>query len=187
MHSSINTLSLAHSFISANVRKGAYCIDATCGRGRDTVLLAELAGADGKVLAFDIQPEAIEATGKLVSEKGLTNVTAILDSHENMDKYAGEEEIDAVMFNFGWLPGGNHDIFSTGETSVRAISKGLRLLKQGGVMTLCIYYGRNNGYAERDAILEYIKTIDQFEYTVIKSEFVNRRGEPPIAVFIIRG
>ena len=60
-------LQVAHQFIESHVRPGAFCIDATAGRGNDTVFLASLVGETGKVLAFDIQPEAVESTRAPVS------------------------------------------------------------------------------------------------------------------------
>ena len=72
-----------------------------------------------------------------------------------------------------------------GET-LAALEQALRLLKHGGVVSMCIYYGRNNGYAERDALLEAVTKLDPENYTVLRTEFVNRAGEPPIAVFIIK-
>ena len=62
----LNTLGLVHEFLRQTVRPGAFCIDATAGKGRDTALLCRLAGAEGKVLAFDIQLEAVEQTKALL-------------------------------------------------------------------------------------------------------------------------
>ena len=44
MASGLGTLELAHQFIRAHVKAGDKSIYATCGRGRDTALLCELAG-----------------------------------------------------------------------------------------------------------------------------------------------
>ena len=52
----LNTLFLAHKFVSEHVKSGDFCIDATAGKGRDTVFLCDLVTESGKVLAFDIQP-----------------------------------------------------------------------------------------------------------------------------------
>ena len=57
-----NTLGVVHEFLRRSVQPGAFCIDATAGKGRDTALLCRLAGPEGRVLAFDIQPEAVEQT-----------------------------------------------------------------------------------------------------------------------------
>ena len=54
----------------------------------------------------------------------------------------------------GGLPKGDHNIFTNKSTSIPAIEKGLKLLKSGGMMTLIIYYGRETGFEERDALLE---------------------------------
>lgn len=185
MSSSLNTLTIAHRFIREHVTPGAFCIDATAGRGNDTALLCELAGETGRVIAFDIQPEAVESTKALLAQKGLS-AEVHLQSHSEMDRYAEENTVDCITFNFGWLPGGNHSIHTQTATSIQAIEKGLRLLKVGGIMSLCIYYGRDTGFEEKEAILQYLKTVDGKRYTVLVLEFTNRPNCPPIPVCIIR-
>lgn len=49
-------------FIRQQVMLGDICIDATMGNGNDTALLSQLAGKRGRVLAFDIQKQALEHT-----------------------------------------------------------------------------------------------------------------------------
>lgn len=91
-----------------------------------------------------------------------------------------------ITFNFGWLPKGDHNIFTNKSTSIPAIEKGMKLLKSGGIMTLIIYYGRETGFEERDALLEYLPTIDSSRYTVIEMPFVNRPNCPPIPIIILK-
>lgn len=55
-------LPFAHDTLQKVVRPGDYVVDATCGNGHDTLLLAELVGVNGHVLGFDIQQVAIAAT-----------------------------------------------------------------------------------------------------------------------------
>lgn len=183
----LNTLGLAHRFVAEHVRPGDFCIDATAGRGRDTVFLCELVGLRGHVLAVDIQPQAVEATRALVTEHGFSSVADVqCDSHSNLLQYAAPESVDCIMFNFGWLPGGDHSCFSRPETSIPAIEAGLTLLRPDGLMSLCIYAGGTNGYTERDALLQYVETLDPTRYTVIVARFANRNGDPPIPVFIVK-
>jgi len=185
---SINTLTLAHKCIREHVKPGDFCIDATAGRGHDTALLCELVGPTGRVLAFDIQEDAVESTRRRLIDKGLDGIgTVILDSHSNMDKYAQKDTADCIVFNFGYLPGGNKQLFTVADTSVEAIQKGLDLLKDGGIMCLSIYFGGPNGYTERDAILEMLKTLDPKNCTVIRCDFCNRQGDSPFPVFIVKG
>lgn len=182
---SFSALEVSHKIISEHVKPGDFCIDATAGRGRDTVFLCGLAGNTGRVIAFDIQDDAIESTKKLVEAQGYAGMcTVIQDCHSNMTSYAGENSVSCITYNFGWLPAGDHHIFTRAETSIPSIEQGLRLLQNGGLMSLCIYYGRESGFEERDALLEYLKTIDSGSFTVLLSQFYNRANNPPIPVFI---
>ena len=179
----LNTLGVVHEFLRRHVIEGALCIDATAGRGRDTALLCRLAGERGRVLSFDIQQSAVDQTRALLEQEGLS-AQVILDSHAHMERYAQAGTVDCVVFNFGRLPGGDPHIFTRAESSVAAIGAGLRLLRPGGVMAIALYYGKENGYEERDAVLEYLKTVDDRTYTVLCCQWSNRRVEPPLPVFI---
>ena len=179
----LNTLSMVHEFLKQHVRPGAFCIDATAGKGPDTALLCRLAGESGHVLAFDIQEEAVVQTKALLAAEGLT-AEVILDSHVHMERYAAPGSVDCVVFNFGRLPGGDPVVFTRAETSVAAINAGLRLLKPGGVMAIALYYGKENGYGERDAVLAYLKTLDDHRFSVLCCDWANRRNDPPMPIFI---
>ena len=183
----LNTLGIAHAFLREHVKSGDFCIDATAGRGYDTAFLAELVGETGKVLAFDIQDSAIESTNALLESRGLRRrVTTILDSHSNMASYAEEETVDAIVFNLGYLPGGDHSICTHAESSIAAIEQSLKLLRPKGVICLCIYYGGDSGYDEKNALMDYLKTIDHKKYTVLLTDFYNRPNDPPMAVFLYK-
>lgn len=182
-----NALNITHEFLKATVKPGANVIDATSGNGFDTVFLCELVGNSGHVTAFDIQREAVNATQNRVNASGYSNTCdVILDSHSNLDRYFEKGSVDAVIFNFGWLPGGDHTIFTKKDTSIAAIECALELLKPHGALSLCIYYGKNNGYEERDAILSFVKDLDFKKYTVIQLSFSNRINNPPFPIFIIK-
>lgn len=183
--SDLNTIALSHRFLSHFAKEGSVCIDATAGRGYDTEFLCSLVGENGKVYAFDIQKEATESTKNLLSEKGYKNAEVILASHADMDKFV-KEKADCIVFNLGWLPKGDHNIHTEAESSIKAIEKGLDFLNNGGGMSISIYYGRETGFEERDRVLQYLKEIDSLKYTVIVSEFSNRKNCYPISVFIIK-
>ena len=179
----LNTLYMVHSFLKQQVRPGAFCIDATAGKGRDTALLCRLTGETGRVMAFDIQQEAVDQTRTLLEQENL-QAEVILDSHANMEQYAEAETVDCVVFNFGRLPGGDPNIVTKADSSVQAIDAGLRLLKPGGVMVIALYYGKENGYEEKDAVLSHMKTLDDRTYSVLCCDWSNRRGDPPMPIFI---
>lgn len=185
--SSVGALSLAHDFLRQRVKPGDFCIDATAGRGGDTALLCSLVGEQGRVLAFDIQQEAVESTRALLEQRGYAGIGEVVqDSHANMAAYAQPDSVDCIVFNLGWLPGGNHGIYTRPESSIAAIEAGLKLLRPGGAMSICIYYGRDCGFSERDALLDYLPALDYRRYTVLIAQFSNRPNNPPIPVFITR-
>ncbi len=179
----LNTLSMVHEFLKQHIIPGSFCIDATAGKGRDTALLCRLTGPQGRVLAFDIQSDAIAQTKALLASEDLT-ADVILDSHAHMEQYAAPGTADCVVFNFGRLPGGDPAIFTRAESSVAAIGAGLRLLKPGGFMAIALYYGKENGYGERDAVLAYLKELDARQFSVLCCDWINRRNDPPMPIFI---
>lgn len=174
-----------HHFIINHVQPGNLCIDATMGNGNDTKLLCQLVGEYGRVLAFDIQELACSKTKKRLREAGIPdNYQLILDSHTHMNQYVNIESVDCIVFNFGYLPGGDHNLATKASSSIIAINQGLSLLKKGGLMSLCIYSGGDSGFEERDALLSYLKELDSHKYLVILSSFYNRPNNPPIPVLI---
>jgi ubiquinone/menaquinone biosynthesis C-methylase UbiE len=184
---SFSALDIINRILDEHVQEGDHCIDATAGRGFDTLHLCRLVGDSGHVTAFDIQQEAVDSTKALLAEHGVAHrAQVMLKSHSEMEQHFAPESISLITFNFGWLPKGDHSINTRKETSIAAIEQGLRLLKNGGIMTLIIYYGRDTGFEERDAILEYLPTLDNRKFTVVEMPFVNRTNCPPIPIVIIK-
>ena len=181
----LGVLDLAHGWLREHVSAGDVCIDATCGRGNDTKLLCELTGAAGKVIGFDIQQEAVNSTAALLAQNGLS-AELHCESHADMGKYAQPGTVSCIVFNFGWLPRGSHEIFTHADSSIAALHAALRLLKRNGSLVLCIYYGGANGFSERDALNEYLAALDSRYYTVMQCSFPNRTGCPPYAVFVTK-
>ncbi len=185
---SFSALDIIQKVIREHVQEGDLCIDATAGRGNDTAFLSELVGESGHVIAFDIQEDAVNSTKKLLEEKGLASrAEVLLESHSEMARFAQPGTVSCITFNFGWLPKGDHNIFTKKETSIPAIEAGLELLKEDGIMTLILYYGKETGFEEHDALLEFLPTIDSSKYTVVEMPFVNRSNCPPIPILILKG
>ena len=187
MRKKFSALEISKAVIAKRVKPGDLCIDATAGRGNDTAFLAELTGETGRVISFDIQQQAVNSTLDLLREKGFSDRAQVyLSSHEDMDKYAEPGTVSCITFNLGWLPGGDHTIHTGAVSSINALKKALTLLKPGGLISLIIYYGRDTGFEEKQQVLEFVKTVDSSEFSVIVAKFANRPNCPPIPVFIFR-
>ncbi len=183
--SELNALKLSHRFIRERVSPGDLCVDATAGNGRDTALLAELVGEQGHVTAFDIQEAAIDNTRALLLERGLLpRVTLVQAGHESMGSHVRPGTISCVVFNFGFLPGGDHSIYTRADTSLRALDASLTALRPGGVISAALYYGGPNGYGERDAVLHWAASLPAKDHTALVQHFPNRPSDPPMLLLV---
>ena len=179
------------AFIRQQVQEGDFCIDATMGNGNDTLLLSQLCGKSGKVLAFDIQQEALDATRIYLSEHGIadperTNIRLICDSHTEIDRYLAEVpgEISAFVFNLGFMPGRDKTIMTTEDTSLPAIKKAINLVKTGGIVSVMAYSGHKEGEAECAAIYEFLKTLPSKKYHVAYVHMINQKKTAP-SLFLV--
>lgn len=172
-------------FINNFVSAGDTAIDATAGNGNDTLKLCKAVGENGFVFSFDIQREAIAQTQKLILENGYSNAKLILDSHSNMDKYISSH-VKCVIFNLGYLPGGDHSMHTKGETTIEAIKKALNLICDDGFIAIMIYYGKNSGTDEKEAVMQFLKILDHKKYTVTVHDFFNRPNNPPVTAIITK-
>lgn len=167
-----SSLDFVHSLIPKDME---LAIDATLGRGRDSLLLAQQAK---KLIGFEIQKEALERARELL--KGY-NVTLYNRCHSEMDHLV-KEEVDLIMFNLGYLPGGDKEICTQPASTELGIRKGLKLLKPGG-MILLVAYGHDQGL-EEIKMLENLN-ISQKEADVFRFTHYNGKNNPPQAwVFI---
>lgn len=179
-----NSLDISHKIIRETVKIGDTVIDATMGKGGDTLFLADIVGENGKVYAFDIQKMALTHTAEKLKIEGLDQrVELILDGHQNIKDHV-KTEVSGIMFNLGYLPGGDHNVYTMSETTKQAIEASLNLIKVGGIISIVVYYGGDSGYEEKNDIMEYIKTIDNKRFSVLKCSWENQPNDPPIAVII---
>lgn len=176
----INPVDLAKKIMTAYLEEGMIVCDSTVGNGHDTLFLAKKVGQKGRVYGFDIQEEALKATQlKLEEEKLLDRVSLFLEGHENIDLKI-EENLDLVIFNLGYLPKGNKSLITRGETSVTAIGKSLKLLKNNGLLLVTCYTGHDGGLEEKNQVEDFLSGLNQKEYNVLEFNFKNQKHCPPI-------
>ncbi|MSM41050.1 MAG: methyltransferase domain-containing protein [Geobacter sp.] len=145
-------VALAHSYLLERVRPGDRVVDATCGNGNDTLLLARLVGEQGRVWAFDIQEEALHATAELLDEAGCRQqVKLFAMGHERMADVVAEP-LKAVVFNLGYLPGGDKACVTRPVTTVAALEAACQLVAPGGVILVALYPGHPGGAEECAAV-----------------------------------
>ena len=141
---------LAQEILRPIIRPGDLVIDATAGNGHDTVFLATGVGPEGKVLAFDVQLEALDSARARVG--GAEWVEFFHKSHGRMAEHAADGSVAVVMFNLGYLPGENHAITTESNETLAALEVAARLLKPAGVLSVICYPGHPAGASEAAAV-----------------------------------
>ncbi|MBP1969568.1 16S rRNA C1402 N4-methylase RsmH [Virgibacillus natechei] len=178
-------LHYAHELLEGSINKGETVIDATCGNGNDTLFLSKIIGDSGHVLAFDIQNQAIINTKQLLDDHKCTNVTVIQDSHANIFNHvSANQEIGGAIFNLGYLPNSDKSVITKGESTLSAIHSILRHLKKNGLIVIVVYHGHQGGKQEKESLLEYLTSLNQKEFSVLKHEFINQKNNPPFVLAI---
>ena len=144
---------LAQCILRQLIAEGDLTIDATAGNGHDTLFLAECVGHSGQVLAFDIQQSALDAARVHVNQAGWTErVNFYQTSHANLSEHAQAETASVVVFNLGYLPGGDHDLTTEASETLRALDAAATALKPGGTLSIICYPGHPQGATEAAAV-----------------------------------
>ncbi len=179
-----NARHLAAGYMRGVLREGDVAVDATMGNGKDTLFLCELVGETGHVIAFDVQAEAVERTRERVTEAGYAErVTLVHAGHETMREHV-DRPSRAVMFNLGWLPGAQHAVTTMTDTTLTAVAAACGIVMPGGIVTVCIYPGHEEGAREREALLDWAGRLSVREYNVAHHRFLNAKAGTPELILI---
>jgi hypothetical protein len=188
-----SVLAYAHKLVGERVRSGDIVVDATIGNGVDTCELAKLVGPVGFVYGFDVQPAAIQRTTERLQAEAVPHETAcclICAGHERMSEFIEEKHrgrLAAVMFNLGYLPGGEHaDVITTATTTIAALESSLAMLRLGGIVTIVLYPGHDGGDSEAEAIEAWASLLSGRDYDVISYRMLNRRSAPPYLLALVK-
>jgi hypothetical protein len=160
----ISLVKEAHNLIKDRLHPGDIAIDATVGNGHDTLFLVEQVMPTGRVYGFDIQQAALDSTrlrcGQLSHPECLTLIHA---SHALMaEKIPGQHhgKINAIMFNLGYLPGGDKSIITRTDSTLPALNGASRLLATEGLITILAYPGHAGGNQETDQVRDWCGQLD---------------------------
>jgi SAM-dependent methyltransferase len=182
-----SVLQFAKLLIEERVRPGEAVIDATVGKGNDTLFLARLTGPHGRVFGFDTQSQAIAFAQEKASHQSNSSIQWINLSHEFLLEAIGDEwlgRIGAVMFNLGYLPGFDHQITTNADSTLIGLDAAIQLLRIGGLVTVIAYTGHVGGQEEADAVVQWASQLPQTQYNVLSYQFINQKNNPPFLVAV---
>ena len=177
---------LAADCLRQVVQQGDTVVDATMGNGHDTLMLAQLVGETGRVVGFDVQAQAVESSRRLLECEGvISRCTLYVLGHEHMAEQVNGP-VRAVVFNLGWLPGGDKSVTTLWETTKTAVTAALSLLEKGSVVTICAYPGHAAGDYERAQLMEFLSALRPQEYNVLHNRCLNAGPGAPECFIIQR-
>ncbi|MGF1657219.1 MAG: class I SAM-dependent methyltransferase [Verrucomicrobiales bacterium] len=149
----------AHEAVKKFLKPGDFAIDATAGNGHDTLFLAQQVGEEGRVAAFDIQLEALEASARLLASHALQGRVGLFHaSHDELASHlpqAWKNRVRVVMMNLGYLPGGDHTKVTTTRTTMSFLGEIHAWLAARSLISILAYRGHEGGKEEHASVLAW--------------------------------
>lgn len=177
-------IDLAHHFWEQLLKPFDAVIDATCGNGKDSLVLAKLLKPQNGILfCIDIQKQAIE-NSKALLETDFPFVQFYKQSHEKLPSIPSSHSLKLIVFNLGYLPGGDKSLTTQVTSTLESISAALEVLSPGGVLSITCYPGHLEGKKEQKALLERLSTLDPFTWSFSTFFWPNRHTSP--SLFLIQ-
>jgi ribosomal protein L11 methylase PrmA len=174
-------LELAHSYWDQLLLSHDTVIDATCGNGHDTLKLSQLV-KEGMLYAFDIQESAIDSTKNLLKANlkpdAWHHVHLEQRSHATFPAEILNQTVKLIVYNLGYLPGGDKSITTLTSSTLQSIENGLKLIIPGGALCITCYPGHPEGAVEQDALMSLVKNLDPKSWNCCLHTFVNRNASP---------
>lgn len=178
-----NAVQFQHLIWDRIMKSASVVVDATCGNGHDLLYLAERAQSECHLYGIDIQEQAISASRELLASKKLQSNVTITFLHNSHDialhQEIKENTIDLIIFNLGYLPGGDHSIITRPHNTIEALNNAFSKLAKDGIITIVAYPGTPEGMEEKEALHEYISQLDQAKYNVCHWHPINQANKPP--------
>jgi len=173
-------IDLAHHYWKLLLLPTDTVVDATCGNGKDSLFLARLI-PEGILIALDVQQTALDKAYQYLAEnlssEQLTRIKLLLQSHASFPPLA---RVKLIVYNLGYLPGGNKEITTQTATTLSSLQAALTLLAPGGAVSLTCYPGHPEGKREEEALLEVVKTLPSAEWNICYHQWTNRSTSPSL-------
>ncbi len=155
-------LEYAHRVWARHLRPGARIIDATVGNGRDAEFLASLLQGKGELFVYDIQEQAIENSRlRLQRYSSDFSTLHIAFRHQSHESFL-EEHVDLIVYNLGYLPGGNKEITTKVTSTLASLASAQQALSPQGAISVMCYPGHLAGKLEEQAVQQwaFLQAID---------------------------
>ncbi len=151
-------LQKAHQLWEKHLQPTDAAIDATCGNGYDAEVLSNLL-PQGQLFCFDIQSEALKKSKTKLGHN--SPVQWIHACHSLIDtkiplQLLNSYPLRLIVYNLGYLPGGDKNMTTQTETTLLSLKKALILTSPyKGALSIMCYPGHPEGVEETRAVRKW--------------------------------
>ena len=208
---------IAQKHWSKILSAGDVVIDATAGNGHDTLnLVRQISWVGGGMLtACDVQKSAIESSKALLRTQLLMQIieensnrwicipldkesqqsgSVILDwhlgCHLQLMRGLMRASIKLVVFNLGYLPGGDKSITTLSSVTIATLRESTEALEPGGTISVTCYPGHDEGKDEEQAVVSFAAALPQELFSSYWHQWINQRnkrtGKPAPSLVLIQ-
>jgi Putative rRNA methylase len=156
----IANTALAHSLWASVLRPSIdSAIDATCGNGYDSVVIAKMlfpttgdtdadfdSDSQSQLLCIDIQQQACDnTTQRLADALGIQNdrmkhhVQVLQTSHAPLPRPNDSSSVGLVVYNLGWLPNSAKEYITLMDSTLSSLVDAFLLVRVGGMVSVMTY------------------------------------------------
>lgn len=166
-----NHLTVAHERWKDQFKPNTTVIDATAGNGHDALFIAQslLEKPDTELICIDIQKKAIESTRERLSKLPPfqnSKIVYVHGSHCQLPKPLFP--IRLITYNLGYLPGSDKILTTQVESTLKSFKSALSALCIGGMISLTIYPGHEEGQKELETLTPLLRGLDNAFFSVEK-------------------
>lgn len=182
-------VSLVHERLAQVLRPGDFAADVTAGNGHDALFLANAVGDAGRVWIFDIQPEALAATRARLEKHGVAGRCEFFQNcHSELTGLLPAEargKLGAITANLGYLPGGEREIITTADGTLKMLRAAADNLRPGGVLAVVAYPGHPGGDIESAAVAGKLREFAS-EGFVLETHGAHDETRRPWLAFVVK-
>ena len=174
-----NVLNLNKKLLLPRLATASRLVDATAGNGHDAEFLLQNSPTDVALYCCDIQKQALENTHLRIQNK-FPRAKIHFYHGNHLDFFKETEGMwDVVMFNLGYLPGGDHAIHTQPQNTVQTLIAASEKLAPQGLISLVAYPGSLIGAEECTQVGEWLESLDQKYWEVVHIHMYNQLNQPP--------
>jgi len=179
-------LFIAHGYWKKHLEPGDIAIDATCGKGNDTLMLAQilLSTQSGQIFGLDLQQSAIDQTAALLKnnlpDSHFTRISLKLLCHSEIDQLELPASPRLIVYNLGYLPGGDKTITTRTATTLQSLQKALNLIAPDGAISVTCYPGHKEGEHEEKELITWAEKLSSAQWQICHHRWINRRASPSL-------